>query len=216
LAARDEEGRPLSDGELGDQVATLVLAGAETTSSVVAWALRLLADHPETGARLREEVDAVAGGGHGARRPVTGADLPRLPFTGAVVREVLRLYPPAWAVTRTTTRETRLGPGRSLPAGAMVMCCLYLVQRRPDLYRDAAVFDPGRWAADDVPRDAFLPFGLGATKCMGDVFGTTEATLALAAIASRWRLTPVSRRPPRPVPRIVLSPGPQRMLLAAR
>ncbi|MFE0648031.1 cytochrome P450 [Streptomyces sp. NPDC059534] len=210
LAVRDERGRALSDAELGDQVATLVLAGAETTSSVVAWALRLLADHPEVAARLHGELDAVLGG-----RPVTGADLPRLPYTGDVVREVLRLYPPAWAVTRTAVRETELA-GRSLPPGSLVICCLYLVHRRHDVFRDAARFDPGRWAAGEVPRDACVPFGLGATKCIGDVFGTVEATLALAAMASRWRMTPASPRPPRPVPRIVLSPGPQPMLLAER
>ncbi|MFI8911528.1 cytochrome P450 [Streptomyces sp. NPDC053513] len=210
LAVRDEHGRSLSDAELGDQVATLVLAGAETTSSVVAWALRLLADHPEATARLHEELDAVLPG-----RPVSPDDLSRLPYTGDVVREALRLFPPAWAVTRTTTRETELA-GRPLPPGSTVICCLYLLQRRQDLFPDAARFDPGRWTAGEVPRDAWLPFGLGATKCVGDVFGTVEATLAIAAIASRWRLTPVSPRPPRPVPRIVLSPGPQPMRLAER
>ncbi|MFF7436729.1 cytochrome P450 [Streptomyces sp. NPDC008122] len=210
LAVRDEHGRALSDAELGDQVATLVLAGAETTSSVVAWALRLLADHPEAAARLHGELDTVLAG-----RPVTSEDLPRLPYTGDVVREVLRLYPPAWAVTRTTTRTTELA-GRALPPGSTVICCLYLLHRRRALFPDAARFDPGRWTAGEVPRDAWLPFGIGATKCVGDVFGTVEATLALAAIASRWRLTPVSPRPPRPVPRIVLSPGPQPMRLARR
>ncbi|AJF69702.1 hypothetical protein SVTN_12115 [Streptomyces vietnamensis] len=210
LAVRDEHGRALSDVELGDQVATLVLAGAETTSSVVAWALRLLADHPGATARLHGELDTVLAGD-----PVTGVDLPRLPYTRDVVREALRLYPPAWAITRTATRETELA-GKVLPPGSVVICCLYLLHRRPELFPDPARFDPGRWAGADVPRDAWLPFGLGATKCVGDVFGSTEAGLAIAAIASRWRLTPVSPRPPRPVPRIVLSPGPQPMRLAER
>ncbi|MER8234610.1 cytochrome P450 [Streptomyces sp. NPDC094049] len=211
LAARDDLGRPLSDGELGDQAATLVLAGAETTSSVVAWGLRLLADHPGPRARLHAEADAVLDG-----RPPTGADLPRLPYAGDVVREVLRLYPPAWAVARTAVRPVELGPGVTVPAGGTVLCCLYLVHRRPDPHRDPARFDPDRWSAGEVPREAFLPFGAGATKCLGEAFGTAEATLALAAVAARWRLTPVSSRPPRPVPRLVLSPGPQRMLLTAR
>ncbi|MFF0478945.1 cytochrome P450 [Streptomyces sp. NPDC004284] len=210
LAVRDERGRALSDAALGDQVATLVLAGAETTSSVLAWALRLLADHPEAAARLHEELDTALSGG-----PVTRADLPRLPYTGDVVREALRLYPPAWAITRTVTRATELA-GRTLPPGSIVICCLYLLHRRRELFPDPARFDPGRWAAGDVPRDAWLPFGLGATRCVGEAFGTVEATLALAAIASRWRLTPVSPRPPRPVPRLVLSPGPQPMRLTER
>ncbi|MFC9594846.1 cytochrome P450 [Streptomyces sp. NPDC056944] len=210
LAVRDEHGRALSDAELGDQVATLVLAGAETTSSVVAWALRLLADHPGAAARLHAELDAVLAGG-----PVTRADLPRLPYTADVVREALRLYPPAWAITRTTTRGTELA-GMPLPPGSIVICCLYLLHRRRELFPEPALFDPGRWAAGEVPRDAWLPFGVGAGKCVGDAFGTAEATLAIAAIASRWHLTPVTPRPLRPVPRLVLSPGPQPMRLAER
>ncbi|MGW4743538.1 cytochrome P450 [Streptomyces sp. NPDC004290] len=210
LAVRDEHGRGLSDAELGDQAATLVLAGAETTSSLVAWALRLLADHPEAAARLRGELDAVLAG-----RPVAPADLPRLPYAADVVRETLRLYPPAWAITRTTIRGTELA-GTPLPPGSIVICCLYLLHRRRELFPEPARFAPDRWASGEVPRDAWLPFGTGAGKCVGDAFGTAEATLALAAIASRWTLTPVTRRPPRPVPRLVLSPGPQPMRLTER
>ncbi|MEU5217337.1 cytochrome P450 [Streptomyces sp. NPDC020807] len=210
LAARDADGRPLTDADLCDQVATLVLAGAETTSSTIAWALRLLADDPDASARLHAEVDAVLDG-----RTADHTDLATLPFTTDVVREVLRLYPPAWSVTRTAVRDTTLA-GRPLPAGSTVMCCLYLVHRRADLFHDPARFAPDRWTTGLVPRDAYVPFGLGATRCIGDVFGMTEAVLALATLAARWHLTPVSTRPPRPAPRIVLSPGPLPMRLAPR
>lgn len=210
LSARDADGRPLTDADLCDQVATLVLAGAETTSSTLAWALHLLAGDPRATARLHAEADTVLDG-----RPARYADLPALPFTADVIREVLRLYPPAWAITRTAVHETELA-GHRLPAGSGVMCCLYLVHRRAGLFRDADRFDPARWTADEVPRDAFLPFGLGATKCIGDVYGMTEATLALASVAARWRLTPATTRPPRPAPRIVLSPGPLPMRLTPR
>ncbi|MCZ0979533.1 cytochrome P450 [Streptomyces diastatochromogenes] len=126
----------------------------------------------------------------------------------------IRLYPPAWAITRTATRATELA-GRTLPPGSVVICCLYLLHRRRELFPTRRASTPaggrrgraeGRLAAVRARRH----------QCVGEMFGTAEATLALAAIASRWRLTPVSPRPPRPVPRIVLSPGPQPMRLAQR
>ncbi|WP_035860993.1 cytochrome P450 [Kitasatospora cheerisanensis] len=210
LAARDEDGRPLDERELADQVATLVLAGAETTSSALAWALRLVAEHPEVERKLHAEVDAGP-----ADRPARWEDLGQLPYAGQVVNETLRLYPPAWAISRTTARPVELG-GARLPAGALVVCCLYLLQRRPDLFPDPTRFDPDRFAPGAVQRDAYLPFGLGATRCLGDRFGAVEATLALATVAGRWRLRPVSDGAVRPVPRLVLSPGPQPVRLTAR
>ncbi|OKJ08118.1 cytochrome P450 [Kitasatospora sp. CB01950] len=206
LAARDERGRPLSERELADQVATLVLAGAETTSSALAWSLRLVAEHPSVERKLHAEVDAGPAGA-----PARFDDLGQLPYAARVVNEALRLYPPAWAISRTTTRPLELG-GARLPAGAQVVCCLYLLQRRPDLFPDPTRFDPDR----ALPHDAYLPFGLGATRCPGDRFGTVEATLALATVAGRWRLRPAVAGAVRPVPRLVLSPGPQPMRLAER
>ncbi|GLW52520.1 cytochrome P450 [Kitasatospora phosalacinea] len=209
LAARDEDGRPLGERELADQVATLVLAGAETTSSALAWSLRLVAEHPDVERRLHAELDAGPAGA-----PARWQDLPQLPYTARVISETLRLYPPAWAISRTTTRPTELG-GARLPAGALVVCCLYLLQRRPELFPDPERFDPDRFA-DGPPRGAYLPFGSGATKCLGDSFGLTEAALALATVAGRWQLRPAGPGPVRPVPRLVLSPGPQPMLLGER
>ncbi|MGW4804690.1 cytochrome P450 [Kitasatospora sp. NPDC004272] len=210
LAARDEAGRPLAERELADQVATLVLAGAETTSAALAWSLRLVAEHPEAERKLHAEVDAVLAG-----RPARWEDLPHLPYTARVIDEALRLYPPAWAVSRTTTRPTELA-GARLPAGALVVCCLYLLQRRPELFPRPGVFDPDRFADGGPSRGGYLPFGFGATKCPGDRFGLAEAVLALATVAGRWRLRPAGPGPVRPVPRIVLSPGPQPMLPQSR
>ena len=210
LAARDEDGRPLEERELADQVATLVLAGAETTSSALAWSLRLVAEHPEVERKLHAEVDAGPAGA-----PAGWQHLGQLPYTTQVVSEALRLYPPAWAISRATTRPVELG-GVRLPAGALVVCCLYLLQRRPELFPDPTRFDPDRFAPGAVHRDAYLPFGLGATRCPGDRFGTVEATLALATVAGRWRLRPAADGAVRPLPRLVLSPGPQPMVLAER
>ena len=200
LAARDEQGQGMSDAELADQVAVLLLAGSETTSAAVVWSLHLLSTHPAILAELHAETDAVLG------EKVAGWDhLPRLDLTARVVREALRLYPPAWAIPRICVRETSLA-GRTLPAGSMVVFTPYVLHRRPDLYPEPHRFDPGRWLAPAAHRAAFLPFGAGATKCIGEEFGLAEATLVLASIVARWNLSPEAGTTVSPAARAVLVP----------
>ncbi|NEB74877.1 cytochrome P450 [Streptomyces sp. SID14478] len=210
LAARDEEGGgAMSDQEVHDQVMTLLLAGVETTASALTWAWHLLAAHPEAEARLHAEVDEVLGG-----RTPAYADIPRLAYTQRVFTETLRLYPPAWMYTRMTTQPTELG-GHPLPAGADVLISPYVIHRIPGLFARPEVFDPERWLperAKEVSRDSYLPFGGGSRKCIGDVFGMTEATLALAALASRWRLRPVPGSTVRPRAEMSLTAGPLPMV----
>ncbi|WP_190132273.1 cytochrome P450 [Streptomyces mashuensis] len=215
VAARDEDaddrahpGR-LSDDEIADQLITFFMAGTDTTASTLAWALHLVSRHPETQERLQAEADAVLGG-----RAARLDDLPRLDLTGRVVQETLRLYPPGWLLSRTTTTDARLG-GRLLPAGTTVLYSAYLLHHRPDLHPDPERFDPGRWPSAAEPgrptpherRGAFVPFGGGARKCIGEAFGFTEAVLTLASIAAAWRVEPVPGRPVRPVPGVTLRPG---------
>lgn len=198
-AAHDEHGRAMSGKELADQVAVLLLAGGETTSAAVVWALYLLSDHPEVLAALRAETSAVTGGG------VAGWEhLPRLDLTTRVVRETLRLYPPAWAILRTCVRPARLA-GRPLEVGSIVVFSPYILHRRPDVYAQPHRFDPGRWL-DPVPRGSFIPFGAGATKCIGEEFGLIEATLVLASIVARWDLVPEAGAAVAPAVRSVLAP----------
>ncbi|MGV9696113.1 cytochrome P450 [Streptomyces sp. NPDC003470] len=210
LAARDEEdGGALSDQEVHDQVMTLLLAGVETTASALTWAWHLLAAHPEAEAKLHAEVDEVLDG-----RPPAYADVPRLAYAQRIFTETLRLYPPAWMFTRTTTEPTDLG-GVRLPAGADVLVSPYVIHRVPALFSDPERFDPDRWLperAGDVKRSSYLPFGAGSRKCIGDVFGMTEATLALAALASRWRLCPVPGTVVRPRAEMSLTAGPLPMV----
>ncbi|MFF3905209.1 cytochrome P450 [Streptomyces sp. NPDC001848] len=210
LAARDDEdGGALSDQEVHDQVMTLLLAGVETTASALTWAWYLLARHPEAEARLHAEVDEVLGG-----RPPAYADVPRLAYTQRIFTETLRLYPPAWMFTRMTTESTDLG-GHRLPAGTDVLVSPYVIHRMPELFARPLAFDPDRWLperAKDVARGSYLPFGAGSRKCIGDVFGMTEATLALAALASRWRLRPVPGTRVKPRAEMSLTAGPLPML----
>ncbi|MFZ3469767.1 cytochrome P450 [Streptomyces sp. 4.24] len=217
LAAEDpESGEKLSDQEVHDQVMTLLLAGIETTASALTWALHLLAQNPEAEPRLHAELDHVLGG-PGERFPEF-KDIPELRYTQRVFTETLRLYPPAWIYTRTTTTATELG-GVPLMPGDDIIISPYVVHRIPGLFPRPEHFDPDRWLPDrakDVARGAYVPFGAGSRKCIGDVFGITEATLALAAIASKWRLRPVPGTRVKPRPHMSLSTGPLPMRVEPR
>lgn len=214
LAAEDpQSGGKLSDQEIHDQVMTLLLAGIETTASALTWALHLLAQNPEAESRLHAEVDEVLG----SRSPAY-ADLPALGYTQRVFTETLRLFPPAWLYSRTTTAAIELA-GRELQPGDDIMISPYVLHRMPSLFARPEHFDPDRWLpgrAKDVARGAYLPFGAGSRKCIGDVFGVTEATLALAAIASRWRLRPLPGTRIKPRPQMSLSAGPLPMTVQPR
>ncbi|WP_312018688.1 cytochrome P450 [Streptomyces sp. I05A-00742] len=215
-AGRDgPDGRGLSDTEIADQLVTFFAAGTETSGSALAWALYLLGGHPEVARRLRAEVDGVLDGAPAA----TFGHLPGLRLTAAVISEALRLYPPAWVLTRTTTDDTRLG-GHTIPAGTAVVYSAYLLHRRPELFPDPERFVPDRWiaapGAPQPPRTAFLPFGSGPRKCIGDVFALTEAALALATVVAGWDLRPANGRRVRPAPRLVLSPHRLPMVTVAR
>jgi cytochrome P450 len=211
VASRDQEGRQLSDSEVNSQVMSFFLASAETTASLLAWALLLLARHPGIEEQLHAEVDTVVNG------TVTVDDLPRLPLTGRIVTETLRLYPPGWLLTRVATSDTRLG-GHAIPAGTNLVYSPYLIHHRSDVFPDPWHFDPGRWDSERArpPRSALIPFGSGPRKCMGDTFAITEAALALAAIASRWRLEHIPGPRVRPARDIVLNPRGLRMRITSR
>ncbi|WP_308258395.1 cytochrome P450 [Saccharothrix obliqua] len=218
LAAHDAEStgdeRTLSDEEIVNQVMTFHLAGSETTATTLTWALHLVATHPDVERRLHAEVDAVLAG-----RTAGYDDLPRLELTGRIITETLRLYAPAWLLTRRVTRDTELG-GHALPEGTVIAYSPYLIHHRADLYPEPERFDPDRWDATrgpTPPRTAFLPFAHGARKCIGDRFSLVEATLALASIAARWRLAHVPGDPPvRPAVSAVIRPRRLRMRATAR
>lgn len=214
LEARDPEtGEHLTGQEVHDQVMTLLLAGIETTASALTWSLHLLSGNRAAEERLHAEVDEVLG-----ERPPAYGDLPRLDYTRRVFTETLRLFPPAWLYTRTTTADTELG-GRLVPAKSDILISPFVIHRHPELFPAPGGFDPDRWLperAKDVARGSYLPFGGGSRKCIGDVFGMTEATLALAAIASRWRLSPVAGTRIRPRAHMSLTAGPLPMVPRAR
>lgn len=210
IGAQDEEsGRSFTDEDVRDQVMTLLIAGTETTASALGWAFHLLGTHREAGRLVEQEADRVLGA-----RPARFGDLAELDFTRRVVTEALRLYPPAWLLTRMATVETELA-GRRLAPGTTLLFSPYVLGRRGDCFPDPERFDPDRWLperAAAVPRGAMLPFGAGNRKCVGDAFGMAEATLAVASVASRWRLRHAPGTTVRPSPKAGLGTGPLLMV----
>lgn len=204
LAARDPEtGEAMSDRQVRDEVMTFVLAGHETTALTLTWALYLLARHPEIDTRVRAEIHAALGD-----RSPTPDDLPRLPYTRAVLDETLRLYPPLWAFGREPIADDRIG-GYRIRAGSSVAVVPWITHRLPDVWPDPERFDPERFTglgARARPRYAYLPFGGGPRQCIGSEFALMEAHLVLPAIVRAYRVELVDDRPVEPYPTVTLRP----------
>ena len=204
LEARDEEtGESMSDRQLRDEVMTIFLAGHETTANALSWTWYLLARHPEAEVRLLEELGEVLGG----CAPTVG-DLPRLRYTDMVVKESMRLYPPAWAFGRETVEDCEIG-GYHVPAGTQLVMSQWVMHRDPRYYKRAGEFRPERWvdgSVEELPPYAYFPFGGGPRLCIGRSFAKMEAVLLLATIAQKFRLRLAQDRPVEPQPSITLRP----------
>ncbi len=212
LAARDEDGQPMSDVQLRDEAMTLLLAGHETTANGLAWAFHLLAENPGVEHALHAELDAVLAG----RRP-RPEDVPRLTVTTAVFSEALRLYPPAYVLGRRALEPVPLSDGTLLPPGALVVLSPYVVHRDARWFPEPLRMGLERWTAEAKAsrhRFAYFPFGAGTRSCVGEAFAWMEGTLMLAVLASRWRLAALAGHPVRTEPRITLRPKGLRMRAA--
>jgi cytochrome P450 len=188
-----DTGQGMSERELLDEILTLVVAGHETTASALTWTWWLLAQHPEVERRLHEEQDRV--GDLGAA-PTYG-DLDRLPYTFAMLRETLRLYPPGWLLTRRAIGPDRLG-GFDVPPGTDVFLSPFVIHRHPAFWDNAECFDPSRFEAGrSAARHKFacLPFGAGPRHCIGENFSIFEMMLHLNCAARRFRLRPADTEP---------------------
>lgn len=203
LDATDEEGRHMSDRQLRDEAITLFLAGHETTAIALSWTWMLLALNPEVERKLLDELDDVLRG-----VPPTVEDLPRLRYTAAVIRESMRLYPPAWRIGREAIQECEIG-GYPVPIGSQVIMSQWVVHRDPRFFAEPERFLPERWEANRaaaLPKFAYFPFGGGARRCIGDTFAIMEAALVLATVARRFRLAPAQPTPIEIWPSITLRP----------
>ena len=187
LDAQDEAGSRMTDEQLRDEIMTLFLAGHETTANALTWTWFLLSQNPHVERALSAELDSVLVGA-----PPSLRDLPRLPYTEMVVKESMRLYPPAWGIGRRAIHDFELN-GFRIPAGTNVFILQWLVHRDPRFFPDPLKFDPERWRDDPIrrgrlPRFAYFPFGGGPRVCIGAGFAMMEATLLLATLAQRFRL----------------------------
>ncbi len=204
LDARYDDGSELSQKRIRDELITLLVAGHETTSNALSWTLMRLSQHPAVARKLQAEVDDVLG-----QRKPTFEDLPKLRYTRWVLDEAMRLHPPAWTTGRLALEDHDLG-GHPMAKGDLVLISFYLLHRNPEVWSNPEGFDPDRWEAlskpGALPKGAFMPFGAGTRKCVGESFAYLEAVVILAMLTQRHQLY-LSGRPIEPSPQITLGLG---------
>ena len=208
LLARDDDGRPMSEAQVIDECVTLLAAGHETTAVALAWAWLLLGQSPPVASRLHDEVNGVLGD-----QPVTFERLAELPTVESIIKETLRLYPPAFSFGRTPQEDiafTAEGGDYFFRKGASLIISTIAMHRLPEYYPDPLAFRPERWAAGEPqpPRYAYLPFGGGPRVCLGNLFAMMEAQIILATMAQHVRLSPTVEGLPPWEPLITLRPRP--------
>jgi unspecific monooxygenase len=199
-AARDPEtGEAFSDEQLGDEVATMILAGHETTATALFWALYLLALDPATQDAVAAEVTSTNVEG--------GLEIERLKFTRAVVDETMRLYPPAFLIARAATAPDTIA-GMAVKKNDIILIAPWLLHRHEKLWHDPSAFVPARFMPPAPPPDrfAYLPFGVGARVCIGAHFALVEATLALAKLIGAFRVELLDKEPVMPIGIVTTQP----------
>jgi cytochrome P450 len=192
LAAVDGSGAPLGDRQIRDEIVTMFLAGHETAASSLSWTLYLLARHPAVGESLARQLEEG------------NADQ----LLEQVIREGLRLYPPAYRISRTTVRSCEIG-GQRVDPGAEIMIPQWAVQRSPRHFQDPDAFRPERWTQqflERLPRFAYFPFGGGPRTCIGSAFSQVEASIVIGEVARRFQLRVPPGADPRPYLGVTLLP----------
>jgi cytochrome P450 len=206
---------PMSPQEVRDEIVTFLVAGHETVASALTWALLLLAGRADLADKVAAEAEEVLGpagdapdAGPGTAGSVSMEQLARLVQARAVVDEAMRLYPPAWLITRRTSADMTLG-GCQVPAGSLVILSPWIAHRHPDAWPDPEAFAPERFLDPDVrsgpARSAYLPFGQGPRMCIGRDFAYAEAVLALSLVCRAVHLAPTGA-PPRGLPLVTIRP----------
>jgi cytochrome P450 len=187
LDARDEDGAPMDDAEIRDQMFTLLVAGHETTATAISWGVYHLARQPEVLAKLRGELDALGPG-------ASPESIAKAPYLSAVVSESLRIEPVVTDVVRVCRNDFPLG-GYVVPAGQTIFVLLCAVLRDPRLFPEPTVFRPERFLERTFTAAEFAPFGGGSRRCLGAAFAESEMALVLASIARDWEVTLADSEP---------------------
>jgi cytochrome P450 len=184
--ARRADGSQMSDRELRDEAMTLYLASHETTALTLTWSWYLLSQHKRVEDKLVSEWQSVLAG-----KIPSADDVPRIPYTSAVIAESMRLFPPVYVVGREATTDLELG-GYRVKRGYTVLMSQWVNHRDPEYFPDPEEFRPERWDNDfakQIPRFAYYPFGGGQRICVGNSFALMEAAIILAAVGQRYRFT---------------------------
>lgn len=203
LQVEDEEGAGMSDREIRDEVVTLMMAGHETTALALTWTWMLLSQHPEVEKKLHEEIQTVLQG-----RSPTANDFPQFEYAAWVIKESMRLYPPAWGTSRQVVEPLQMG-GYTLEPGDTAFLNQWVMHRDPRFFDCPEQFQPERWAdgfEQRLQRGVYFPFGDGPRGCIGKGFAMMEAVLVLVAIAQKFRPILPSNYKPELIPSITLRP----------
>jgi cytochrome P450 len=211
----EADGDRLTDAEIRDEVVTLIVAGHETVASSLTWTWHLLGQHPEIADAVAAEAAGVLGG-----RSATAADVSGLDLTRRVIDESMRLYPPAWVISRRALGDDVIA-GTAIPAGTMLILSPFLTQHDARFWPDPEAFDPQRWCPEQTAgrhRLAYFPFGAGPTLCIGRDFALLESVLLLATLAQHYRIAPVPGRTVTAEPLVTVRPqgGPLMLRRPAR
>lgn len=185
LLARDEDGSGMEDQQLRDELTTLMVAGLDTTALALSWGFYLLAKNPDAAEKLSREVRTVLG-----TRAAGFSDLPQLPYTEMVIKESMRLFPPAWLVGREAMVPSEIS-GTPIAAGDSLVVSQWLQHRDGRNFPEPLKFSPERWtdeASKKLPKFVYFPFGGGPRICIGSSFAMMEAVLVLATVAQKFRV----------------------------
>ena len=200
LSARDEDGQGLDECQVRDEIITLLIAGHETVASALTWTWYLLSLHPEIRSQMEGEASQVLDG-----RMPEPTDLPRLEITRRIFMEALRLYPPAWLITRSAIAEDEI-LGFRIPARALIILSPYTLHRHAQFWQQPEEFNPDRFISENQTRYSYIPFGGGPHLCIGNSFAIIEAQLILAATAQRFRFDLQPGSPVEAEPLVTLRP----------
>lgn len=188
ISSRDENGEPMTDQELRDELITILMAGYETTASSIAWGLYLTAKHPDVLAKLLEELDTLGD----SPNPM---HIFKLPYLTAVCNEIMRICPVAILTFPRIAQERVELLGQTLEPGTGVVGCIYLLHQREDLYPQPKQFKPERFLERQFSPYEFMPFGAGVRRCLGEALAMFEMKLVLATVLSRYKLALADHQP---------------------